>query len=213
MTSLDWGGYSVVSDLSSPQPLVTGVNASWTVPSVDTSGADSYSATWIGIGGQFDETLIQMGTEQDSVGGQGQYSAWYELLPSDAVMIDALTVSPGDVVAASISLLDPTANIWSVAIIDFTNGQSFQKSLQYDSSMLSAEWIVERPTINNRIRTLADFGQVSFTACKATVGGTVGTITSFPSTRITMYNRQNLALVSVSAFSSDGSSFTVQYLD
>lgn len=79
--------------------------------------------------------------------------------------------------------------------------------------MLSAEWIVERPTVNNRVRTLAAFGKITFTGCTATIDGNVGTISSFPTIQVTMYNRQNVRLVSVSSLTAKGSSFTVNYLD
>jgi hypothetical protein len=213
LISLDWGGYSVASDLTNPQPEVTSVNASWTVPLINVSIGDSFCATWIGIGGQFDDTLIQAGTEQDSIGGQATYSAWYELLPYDAVTIDSLSISAGDVVTASISLLNVTTNVWSIEIRDITDLQSFQKSVIYNSSMLSAEWIVERPTINNRFVTLADFGSVTFTGCTAIINDQSGSISNFPFTQVTMYNRQNIELVSVSSLDSTGSSFTVDYLD
>ena len=213
LTSSDWSGYTVASDLNYPQPNVTSVNGSWTVPTVNVSPGNSFSAAWIGIGGQFDGTLIQAGTEQDSTNGQGTYSAWYELLNDDAVTIDSLSVMPGDRITASISLSDPTTSIWSIEIHDVTNVQSFQKNVFYDSSMLSAEWIVERPTINNRVMTLPDFGQVTFTGCTSTISSTVGTVSSFPHIQIMMYNRQNTQLVSVSPLTSNGSSFTVNYLD
>jgi hypothetical protein len=213
LISSDWSGYTVASDLNYPQPSVTSVNGSWTVPTADVSLSNSFSAAWIGIGGQFDGTLIQAGTEQDSTNGQGTYSAWYELLNFTVVTIDSLSVVPGDRIAASISLLDPTTSIWSIEIHDVTNERSFQKNVIYDSSMLSAEWIVERPTINNRLMTLADFGQVTFTGCTATMSSTVGTVSSFPHLQIIMYNRQNTQLVSVSPLTFNGSSFTVNYLD
>jgi hypothetical protein len=215
MTSSDWSGYSVASNLNNPQPQVTSVSASWKVPVVGVSVGDSSSAAWIGVGGQYeyDETLIQTGTEHDSISGRSEYSAWYELLPYGSAAIDSLSVSPGDVITASISLLNQDTNTWSIEINDTTNGQSFKKNVTYTSSMLSAEWIVERPTINNRITTLANFGQIAFTNCKATVGGKAGTISDFPSNQITMQNRQNIVLVTVSTTSSGGSSFTVTNLD
>jgi len=213
LTSFDWSGYSVASDLNNPQPQVAGINASWTVPTVKVSIVDSYSAVWIGVGGQFDDTLIQAGTEQDSINGHGTYSAWYELLPRNVVTVDSLSILPGDRITASISLLDPTTNTWSIEIHDVTDGRSFQKSLIYASSMLSAEWIMERPTIDSLIRTLADFGETTFTGCTATIGGKAGTISSFHTTQLTMYNRQNKELVSVSPLTSGGSSFTVYYQD
>jgi len=212
MTSADWSGYSVASDLSFPQPKVTSVNGSWTVPAVNVSVGESYSAVWVGIGGQFDDTIIQVGTEQDSIKGQAVYSAWYELLPSDAVTIDSLTVSAGDKVTASVSLLDRAGNVWSVEITDVTRSQSVRKSLVYASSMLSAEWIVERPTLFNRLSALADFGKVTFTDCGATIGGKAGTISSFPVTEIMLISRANVRLVSVSSLASGGSSFAVSYV-
>jgi hypothetical protein len=78
--------------------------------------------------------------------------------------------------------------------------------------MLSAEWIVERPTVRNRIATLANFGQITFTDCKATIGGKAGTISNFSYNQFTMQNRQNIELVTVSTLSSGGSSFKVNYL-
>ncbi|MGB8779234.1 MAG: G1 family glutamic endopeptidase [Candidatus Bathyarchaeia archaeon] len=208
-----WSGYTVASDLNYPQPSVTSVNGSWTVPTVNVSVGNSFSVAWIGIGGQFDSTLIQAGTEQDSTRGQGTYSAWYELLNESVVTIDSLNIMPGDRITASISLLVPTNSIWSIEIHDVTNEQSFQKNVFYDSSMLSAEWIVERPTINNRLATLADFGQVTFTGCTATISGTIGTVSSFPHIQVIMYNLQNTQLVSVSTLTSNGSSFTLNYVD
>jgi hypothetical protein len=65
LISSDWSGYSVSSDLNNPQPKVTSVNSSWTVPTVNVSVGDSFSAVWIGVGGQFDDTLIQTGTGFD----------------------------------------------------------------------------------------------------------------------------------------------------
>jgi hypothetical protein len=211
--SFDWSGYSAASSLNNPQPQVTSINASWTVPTIKASTAPTYCAVWIGVGGQFDNTLIQAGTEQDSINGLAKYSVWYELLPSNVVTIYSLNISPGDRIAASISLLNLTTNTWSIEIHDLKNGQSFQKSLSYASSMLSAEWIVERPTINNLIRTLADFGQITFTGCTAIIDGKNGTISSFPSIQLTMYNLQNKELAGVSDLTSAGSSFTVYYQD
>jgi hypothetical protein len=211
LTSSNWSGYCVVSDLNTPQPQVTNVSASWTVPTVDVSIGNSYSAAWIGVGGQYDKTLIQVGTEQDSINGRATFSAWYELLPRYAVTIDSLSISPGDKITASISMSDRTTNTWLIEICDVTDGLSFKKSLIYASSMLSAEWIVEAPTLVNRIATLANFGQITFTDCKATIGSKTGTISSYPSNQITLNSRQNITLMNVSTFTSEESSFTVSY--
>ena len=211
--SSDWSGYVVATNLNNPQPSVTGIEASWTVPGVSASTRNSFSATWIGVGGQFsgDHTLIQTGTEQDSISGAGTYSAWYELLPNFEVTIDSLSISSGDRITASISLSDPSTNTWSIVIHDSTREQSFQNSFVYASSMLSAEWIVERPRVNNALRNLANFSELTFTACSATVGGKAEAISSLPFIEVTLYN-QNTELASVSPLAADGSSFTVSYI-
>jgi hypothetical protein len=123
-----------------------------------------------------------------------------------------MNVSPGDQIKASINLVDSVSNKWSIEIRDATNGQTFQNDFFYYSSQLSAEWIIERPTINNMLRGLADFGSATFTDSYATIDTTVGTINSFPHSQVTMHNRQNNPLVTVSSLDSKGSGFTIDYL-
>jgi hypothetical protein len=212
LVSLDWGGYVVFSDFANPQPVVVGVSGSWTVPTVTVSQQDKFSAAWIGIGGQVDETLIQTGTEHDSIDGNIIYSAWYELLPNDSIEIPTINVYPGDRITASIRLLDSTTSEWSIEIDDVTQGEGFKQSFLYDSSRLSAEWIVERPTVNNTLSTLAEFGSITFTDSSLTMSTNAGTISDFPFAQVVIHDRQNRELVTVSSLASNGASFTVDYL-
>jgi hypothetical protein len=212
LTSLDWSGYVVSSDFTNPQAVFTSVSSSWIVPTVDVSPTNTFSAAWVGIGGLLDETLIQTGTEQDSIDQQGVYSAWYEILPYDAVTITSVNVSSGDTIAAYIGLVNSSSNQWLIRIEDITNGQSFSTMVVYDSSRLTAEWIVERPTINNIIGTLADFGSVTFTDPSATLDNRTVTVNDLPSSRVTMYNRHNTQLVNVSPLAAGSPSFTITYL-
>jgi hypothetical protein len=213
-TSTNWAGYAVASDVHNPQPTVTRVEASWTVPTVVSTSRNTYSATWIGIGGQFGKNnLIQVGTEQDSIDGMETLMAWYELLPDFQVPIPSITVSAGDHITASISLRNSASNIWQIQIVDSAGApdeQSFTKEVVYNSSKLSAEWIVERPNLNNILRPLADFQQETFTGCTATLAGITGTITEFPHIQSVMYS-QNRQITSVSSIASNGTSFTVNY--
>jgi hypothetical protein len=211
LDSSDWGGYSITSDQNNPSPVFRSIGASWTVPALTVSSGDTFSAVWIGIGGQLDDTLIQTGTEQDSIGGQASYSAWYELLPADSVTISTINVSPGDEISASITLVDPLSQLWSVQITDLTSGQSFNQSFFYVSSRLSADWIVERPTVNNALTALADFGTVGFRNTEALTDSKAGTVKDFPFSHITMVDRKNNPLVDVSSLSQQ-SSFTVTFL-
>ena len=210
----NWAGYTVVTDTQNPQPDATVVSASWTVPSVAISKQDTYTTMWIGIGGYFDNALIQTGTAQSSVNGQTYYNAWYEQLPADSHVIRRINVSPGDQMNASIQLVDSNTNIWSIYIEDLTTGQSFQNDFIYEASRLSAEWIVERPLLNNQLTTLGDIGNVSFTNCQATIGTQSGNISSFPAIQSVMYDNQTIPdliqLTAVSDLTENGSSFSVE---
>ena len=211
LSSSSWSGYSVSPDLKNPQAKVTGVSGTWTVPKVTPTPVYSYSAAWVGVGGQFDQTLIQIGTQHDSQQGQVSYAVWYELLPDYPVGIDELTIKPGDTITAEISLTNPSTNTWMMSISDVTTGQTYQKSVVYFSKMLSAEWIVERPTIGRRFGSLSMFDVITFTKCGATIDGRTGSITSFPSSKFIMTNRMNDPLVSVGAIGLESGSFLVTF--
>ncbi len=70
-TSSNWSGYAETS--FAPYSSITG---DWTVPAVIGPNG-SYSATWIGIDGFTNSSLIQTGTEQNYLNGSAQYSAWW----------------------------------------------------------------------------------------------------------------------------------------
>jgi hypothetical protein len=207
-----WAGYVVTPDSGNPEDQVGGINASWTVPRLRSFSTDTYSAAWIGIGGQSDKTLIQTGTEHDSVNDQEYYSAWYELVPDDAIRITDMSVSAGDNITASISLLNSDTNEWAINIYDATKGQGFYQTFVYNSSRLSAEWVVERPTVNDEVAVLANFGSVTFADSYVKIGGNVGRIGNFSYSKIEMANSVNKLLTSVSSINPDASGFTVFYL-
>jgi Peptidase A4 family len=211
LISLDWAGYAVSTNNLFPQPQVVGVNASWIVPAVTTSGFDAFSAAWIGVGGQTDSTLIQIGSEHDSISGQPVYALWYELLPANSIPIENITVSPGDQINAAVTLIESSTNTWRMEISDVTTGQSFTKDTVYNSSRLTAEWIMERPTVNNQMSTLAHFGSITFTNLSAKISNKVGTANDFSNYEILMEDRQNNQLVKVSNLNKEGTSFTVNY--
>jgi hypothetical protein len=210
LISTDWAGYIVNSNLEKPQLI--GINASWTVPRISVFSSDAYSSAWIGIGGHSEKTLIQAGTEHDSVNGQEYYSAWYELLPADAVRIDTMSISSGDVITASITLVNSDTNQWAIRIHDATKDQGFYRTFIYNSTRLSGEWIVERPHVNNAIAPLSNFGTITFTDSYAKIGDNVGKIASFSYSQVIMTTDLSLQLTSVSPLGADGASFNVTYL-
>jgi hypothetical protein len=213
--SRNWAGYVVANNLFSLESDVQAVSGSWVVPSLKDTGADAYSSIWIGIGGQFDNTLIQVGTDQDFTGGTAKYYAWYEMLPNYLVSIDQIQVSPGDQIAASISASGLSNNSWTISIQDLTSNTKFQNTFTYSSKQLTAEWIVERPEVNNALTELANFGNVNFTNCQATISGKTGGITDFSYNYVILdpevKNNQSTQLVTVSSPSNGGTQFKVTY--
>jgi hypothetical protein len=209
--SLTWSGYVVASDFSHPDPLVISVNASWIVPSVNTSEGNKYSSAWIGIGGQFDTSLIQLGTEHDSVDGAERFSAWYELLPAYAVPIP-MNISEGHVISASINMMNDESDQWLLQLTDLTNGESFSKMVNYNSTHLSAEWIVERPTLNGQISQLSNFGSLTFSGAYVNIDHNVCCLKEASFSQVHMTDHQNNQLTTVSAINPEGTGFSVRYI-
>ena len=184
----NWAGYTIASYQSGLS--YTAIQGAWIIPTVTASAASGsnaseYSASWIGIGGSCedancdntDSSLIQVGTEQDvgvTADGTDQYSAWYELLPNDSIMISH-AVPPGDAMTASIqctALCSNATQTWTITISDTTADWTWSKTLSYASSELSVEWIEEATSICGRRNScteggLADFGQVTFSQITA----------------------------------------------
>ena len=211
ISSESWAGYIVSRDANA-NIQVNAINGSWTVPSVSTTAGDEHSSIWVGVGGQLDDTLIQAGTEQDASGGKEFYYSWYELIPAYAVRVNTIMVSPGDVMVASLRLVDPAVNRWNIQISDSTTGQYFGTTVSYNSTGSSGEWILERPTVSNNISTLADFGNVTFAGCHLSADSKTGPIQAFYFSRIAMTNSVNTQLASVSNIATNGADFTVKYV-
>ncbi len=209
--SVAWAGYIVASSFNS-QKEVTSVEASWTVPQVNTSAGNGYSSAWIGIGGQSDKTLIQVGTEHNLLNSQESYHVWYELLPDYAIRIPDFQIKPGDLVLASIMLVNNESNAWNMQLTDVSNGQSFSRTVTYNSTRSSAEWIVERSTVNNQISNLADFGSVTFSRCRAGFVEKDGVISNFTYSVVHMTNEGLNTLATAAPLNADGAGFTVDYL-
>jgi Peptidase A4 family len=157
----NWSGYEVSS--AKTGQAARSASGTWVVPAVSTPGAGKpgFSSIWVGIGGDCldaacripDHTLIQLGTQQDvSASGQASYSAWYETLPQAETPLPQLSISPGDTVSAGLSVRGPAAAggqswlLWLTVQSPSGQVQRWSKIISYDSSLASAEWIVEGPS-------------------------------------------------------------------
>jgi hypothetical protein len=139
--SSNWSGYAVTGDYA----IATGT---WTVPTVIPSANDRYAADWVGIDGFNNTSIIQTGTEEDSVNGQADYYAWW----TDSELNDAeqqlkLTVNPGDTMTASVYGNDSDLVTWTTVLTDDTTGQSARGGGRYGGPHESAEFIQEAPLV------------------------------------------------------------------
>jgi hypothetical protein len=215
--SSNWAGYNASGG------TFTAISGTWVVPKVSagTGNTVAADATWVGIGGVNTTDLIQAGTQADVQGGQVTYSAWWETLPQAAQTVP-LDIAAGDTVGVSIT--QQSDGTWLILIKDTTSGQSFQKKLSYNSSLSSAEWIEESPTIGRRtLLPLDNFGTVTFTNATTVENGKPRTIAQAGGKPVTMYSsttqgrrgrgqpggQAGQPLAQPSALGADGSSFSV----
>lgn len=210
IVSIAWAGYIVSDSFNQKQPI-TSISASWIIPEVNISAGSGYSSAWIGIGGQLDKTLIQVGTEHNVINGESTYGAWYEMLPAYATKIDNFALSPGDQITAAITIVNPETNEWNIQLNDVTNGEVFNQNFFYNSTQSSGEWVVERSTVNGQVSNLGDFGALTFNECHIHVGDTNGDIRDFSYSIVHMTNQQYDRLATASSLGRDNSSFTVTY--
>ena len=159
-----WSGFAATA--AAPYSSASGT---FQVPRASYSGSGygyEDSALWVGIGGFGDSTLIQLGTEQlVTSSGAESYYVWYELYPAATVYLGP-TVNPGDIITASLECTagcSPSlVQTWQLTMIDETAGWSWTHSVQYQSSMASAEWITEAPWDSSGELPLDDFVQATF---------------------------------------------------
>ncbi len=208
--SLNWAGYAVTASTGS----VTQVTGSWVQPAVTCSRSTTYAAFWDGIDGYSSDTVEQGGTLAFCSGGHASYYAWYEFYPAASVEISSLAVTPGSTVSVTVSY-SSSASEFSVTVT-VGSSSSTKTGTVSGAQRTSAECIAERPEVNGRLASLAEFGTAAFGAdhtstigCGATVAGATGTFGSFSTAvAINMVDSADRALSTTGALSSDGSSFT-----
>jgi hypothetical protein len=203
-TSRNWSGYAARGG------IFTSVSASWTLPKLALDGPFGADAAWVGIGGLRTRDLIQGGTQQ-SVSGNGSvtYQAWIEMLP-DASHPVPLTVLPGDTVTVSVD--QQAGENWLFSFINRTSGQTLQRTVQYSSSLSSAEWIQEAPFARQRVLPISQFGSLTFTNASAVRDGQSLTIADLAARSISLIDSSGRSLAVPSPLGTDGASFTVSRL-
>ncbi len=199
--SRNWSGYAATSG------TFTRVTGSWTVPQSNSTGGLSSGATWVGIGGVRSRDLIQAGTQETTNGsGTVRYDAWIETLPRPSHQVP-FTASPGDSVTVTIS--DQGSNRWLIQFENHTTGESYKTTVNYASSLSSAEWIEEAPSVGRRVVPIDNFGTVQFSGGSAVENGKTVTIAQAGAKPITLAGSGRSTVVTPSVLTPDGQGFTV----
>ena len=220
-TSLNWSGYAVQplqgsppkKGKAAPSPAFTGVAGSWTVPSVSPSASqNTFSSSWVGMDGNSDNTVEQIGTEQDCSGGSAIYYAWFEMYPKGTYEIAGFPVNPGDTISAEVTY--EGNGTFELSITNESANISFSTTQRSKSAQRSsAEWIEEAPSWGG-VLPLADFGVVDFCDCAATLDGTPpGPISdaAWQYNVITMATGTGTTKAVPSGLSDGGTSFSVSW--
>ncbi|HKY52487.1 MAG TPA: G1 family glutamic endopeptidase [Candidatus Limnocylindria bacterium] len=203
-TSSNWSGYVATGG------TYTSVSGTWIVPTVSATSAGA-DATWVGIGGVTGTDLIQAGTQATVTGsGAVTYSAWTEILP-DYSRPAPLEVTAGD--SVTVTITEQTRGVWLIVMVNNTTRDSYEKTLRYDSSRSSAEWIQEAPSTDRGIIPLSAFGTVRFLAGNAVRDGVSLGLSQLDAQPVAMINRAGQLLAVPSTLGSDGSSFAVTRTD
>ncbi|MBV9267844.1 MAG: hypothetical protein JO061_16875 [Acidobacteriaceae bacterium] len=173
-TTSNWSGFELRGGAGS----YVAVNGQWNVPNVTyETNHHTYSAYWIGLDGDGTNDLVQAGTEQEITDitlffgirfDFTSYYAWTEFLPQQGVeqVISNFPVSPGDEIICTVSMggnfflpelsgPDGIFNIENVTKRIYTSIATPKGSTSVGGS--EAEWIMERPTVNNALPDLADY--------------------------------------------------------
>lgn len=164
-TSTNWSGYANTG------AKFTDVKGSWTEPSASCSGQTAYSSFWVGIDGDTDSTVEQIGTDSDCSSGTPTYYAWYEMYPKFPFNLSTTQypVSPGDSLTAEVQSLG--SGRFQLSISDSKHGWSYSTTQTMKHARLaSAEWIAEAPSGSGGVLPLSDFGSVNFSNCTTNYG-------------------------------------------
>ena len=192
----NWAGYVAAGD------EFTAATASWTEPAIPASRAPTAVALWVGLDGEQDTPVEQIGTECSSEHGLVSYDAWYEMYPEPMVPI-RMVVHPGDVLTGTVTSSAPDR--YTLRLVNDTTGASFTtRQAGRPAARSSAEVVAETPY--DKESRLADFGAVRFSGCRFN-GLAIGSCVAHS---LDITTDRHLVEAATSALGADGSSFTVR---
>jgi Peptidase A4 family len=220
--STNWSGYAVTGS------KFTKATGSWIEPTVKCNKKTDteLAAFWVGLDGYqpTSPSVEQIGTLAQCVGGQVEHFAWWEFYPTNDIQeITTVSVKAGDKISTSVTFANSE---FTLKLTDETTGKSFTHKGNQSAQRSSAEWIAEAPCCvsGNTVYPIPDWGTALFGKDSTSIANTNnatnpshhGAFNTFPGAdvfKITMVNASTSATeASPSAPSSDGSSFSVQWV-
>jgi Peptidase A4 family len=179
--------------LESGEHAFSTITGTWTVPDAyppasdwtGTAWSDGYwnALHWIGIDGWSGtgaNNVMQVGTGTNVSVQNGNVTvscyAWlewyYSVTNNGFATINKFTVSPGDLIEATVCGVPGTDDPGTALIANVTRHEYMNQAINPPSTTVSlegtnAEWIVEREGLSSGLATLADYGAMFFTDCRA----------------------------------------------
>jgi hypothetical protein len=171
-TSGNWSGYVLAS--SANQPIYAWIYGEWNVPRAYAEGgfySSDHSSFWVGIDGWGSNDVVQDGTDQNTLTAfwiqTSSYDAWIEWYPLSSQTVSNFPVNPGDDIHTWTWLRDANGNWSNTPTVGwFYMWNATQNVYVYTSINLpagahftghSAEWVMERPTVNGSVSSLANY--------------------------------------------------------
>jgi hypothetical protein len=192
-TSSNWSGSVAFAPSGNTYRFVLG---QWTVPEPYAPGFGAFFASeWVGIDGWGSNDVLQAGTETEVIkvpifGDFRSIYAWWEWFPAGEVAIGNLGVSAGDFMNCLICVNSSTSATVYFSNLSTNVSTTFTITAPQGTTLVgnSAEWIVERPTVNGSVASLTDYDVMFFDACIAgySNGRTLGISSAGSATPVTM---------------------------
>ena len=193
--------------------VVSDVQAQWVITPVTCGQERTYSAMWVGIDGVSEGNVEQAGSSGECANGQPRYYAWFEMYPDPPQILPFFPVHVGDTISVDVQYHDPA--LFTVVLQNLTTKHTIKLSRTNPQALReSAEWVIEAPT--NRsfgVLPLAPFGKATFTQARATVDGTLCTISScrLPYTMLIMENADHQIRAVPTTLKLNGTSFSIYW--
>jgi len=165
----NWSGYAATSNT----PYLK-VQSTFVQPKVTCPVPGAWTLFWVGFDGFTNGTVEQAGTAaQCSTGTNPQpvYYAWWEMYPTNNIQVMPITIRVGDTVQTSVTYTASNRQ-YAMNVTDLSySSQRYTRvatcAYGLTCARQSAEWIVERPTVNGAYAPLANWSTMSVGADQA----------------------------------------------